>query len=90
MTDRVVSVGVSRLFRLVERVTEGALDPSDRHTGYRIEQAVRDQLTKKWKWVPLAFADDIGEAHGALHQMQADLGDQMKARQQSFSTQRFS
>lgn len=89
MTDRVISVGVSRLFRLIERVTEGALNPQDRVSVYRIEQAVQDKLTKKWRWHPLASADEWYEAHGALHQFQADYGDQLEARQQSFRSDRY-
>lgn len=65
---RVVSVGVSRVFRLVE-LDDGRL---------RVEQAIT--VINRWKWTPLALVDGLqrwGEAHGALHQMQADFGDKM-------------
>jgi hypothetical protein len=65
---RVISVGVSRVFRIVE-LDDGRL---------RIEQAVK--ALKKWDWKPLALVDGLGrwgEAHGAMHQMQADFGDRM-------------
>lgn len=75
---RTVSVGLSRLFRLVE---------TDKG-GYRIEQAVKRPRVvggkAEWQWVPLAFATQWGEAHGALHQMQADFMDRMIERQGSF------
>jgi hypothetical protein len=80
MTARTVSVGLSRLFRLVE------LEPGK----LRVEQAVKDPLTKKWDWKPLAFATQWGEAHGALHQMQADFMDKMIERQGSFNAERYS
>lgn len=69
---RTVSVGLSRLFRLIE--VEG--------TGYRVEQAVKK--LGKWEWTPLAFATTWGEGHGALHQMQADWANKMNAAQESF------
>ncbi len=77
--ERTISVGVSRLFRLVE--IDGTI-PAGHGPNliYRVEQAVRDALTKKWKWVPLASTPDWHEGHGALHQMQADLWDRMKER----------
>lgn len=73
--QRTISVGLSRLFRLVE--VHG-----DAGTVYRVEQAVKE--LKKWKWVPLATATRWNEAHGALHQMQADFTDRMIERQGSF------
>lgn len=77
---RTISVGLSRLFRLVE-VTQADDDPKP---VYRIEQGVKDPLTKKWGWKPLATATQWGEAHGAMHQMQADFLDIMIERQGSF------
>lgn len=59
---RVVSIGLSRRFRLVE--VDGPL--------YRVEQAVQSPLTTKWEWRPLATTPNWGEGHGALHQMQDD------------------
>lgn len=76
--DRVVSVGVSRLFRLVALAVGG----------YRVEQATRG-VDKKWKWVPLALSTDWSEGHGCLHQMQGDYGDAIAARQQSFRSDRY-
>ena len=70
--ERVVSVGVSQLLRLVETPT-----------GFRVEQAVQEiacDSSKRWAWRPLAFATEWNEAHGALHQMQDDLWVQMKTR----------
>lgn len=76
---RTVSVGISRLFRLVE--IDGTI-PVDYTPNliYRVEQAVRNALTKKWEWKPLASTPDWHEGHGALHQMQADLWDRVKER----------
>lgn len=87
MASRTISVGLSRLFRLVE--IDGTI-PADYepNLGYRIEQAHKDSLTKKWKWTPLAFANTWGEAHGALHQMQADFVDKMIERQGTFNGNR--
>jgi hypothetical protein len=75
---RIVSVGISRLFRLKE------LDGS----GFRIEQAQRDPLTNAWRWTALAFATEWNEAHGAMHQMQAEMLDEMQRRQGSFNADR--
>lgn len=77
---RTVSVGVSRLFRLIELDTGG----------YRVEQALRDPLTNKWTWRPLALATEWNEAHGALHQFQADFGDRLERIQRSgFNASRY-
>jgi hypothetical protein len=78
---RVVSVGLTRLFRVTE--------VGDEKVGYRIEQAVKEPSPlgagkKRWAWTPLAFATTWGEAHGAMHQMQADWTDRMIERQGSF------
>jgi hypothetical protein len=78
--DRTVSVGVSRLFRLLELAAGG----------YRVEQAVRDPLTRKWAWKPLALVTEWNEAHGALHQMQADFGDRLeRVQNRGFNASRF-
>ena len=97
---RVLSVGVSRLFRLVEVERNEVMC-------YRVEQAVKRPVelvttghsimtgdvrvptpkptrTHRWEWVPLAFATQWLEAHGALHQYQADFVDKMIERQGSF------
>lgn len=81
-TDRTIAVGISRLFRIVE--IDGTI-PADYEPNltYRIEQAVRDPLTRKWKWHPRASASGRGawmEAHGALHAMQASFLDKLQAR----------
>lgn len=82
---RTISVGVSRLFRLVE--VDGTVDKEKKH--FRVEQAVRDPLTKKWEWRPLAMATEWSEAHGALHQMQADCMDQLRVRKGGFRVDRY-
>lgn len=83
MPSRTISVGISRLFRIVEvdGTIAGDYEPN---LTYRIEQAVRSALTRKWEWHARASASGRGawmEAHGALHAMQAALMDKMRARQ---------
>jgi hypothetical protein len=82
--QRTISVGTSRLFRLVETRHETGDGETMARTTYRVEQAVKDTLTGKWGWRPLATATQWGEAHGAMHQMQADFLDKMIERQGSF------
>lgn len=87
---RLVSVGVSRLFRLVE--VDGTI-PADYapNLRYYVEQAVKDPLTKKWAWHPRAMAHGPHawrEAHEALHALQAELLDEMQRRRGSFNAER--
>ncbi len=92
MSAAVVSVGISRLFRVVRVEAEGSGDYMPNKV-YRIEQAHKDSLTKKWKWKVLATAagrEAHNEAIACLHQMQAEFLDEMQKRQGSFKVERYS
>jgi hypothetical protein len=67
---RVISVGVSRVFQILELDTPNS---------YRIEQAL--QVGQKWEWRPLALCNNWNEAHGAMHAVQAEFGDEMLKRE---------